>query len=55
MNLLRLNAWRKGIALVFIVAVVAMFTVDMGYHFNVGHVVRLGVGAFVFWILVDRF
>lgn len=54
MNLTRLNLWRKIILAAFIVSVIIMFTVDLGYHFHIGHVVRLAIGAFVFWLVVDR-
>lgn len=54
MNLLRLNIWRKIILGSFIVAIVAMFAIDWGYHFHIGHVVRLAVGAGAFWLVVDR-
>jgi hypothetical protein len=54
MNLLRLNTFRKIILVLFVASVLFMFFVDVGYHFHVGHVVRLFVGAFVFWVLVDR-
>ncbi|MGE4193249.1 MAG: hypothetical protein AB7E51_07650 [Pseudodesulfovibrio sp.] len=54
MNLLRLNIWRKCILVGFVAAVVLMFTIDWGYHFHVGHVVRLFVGAAAFWLAVDR-
>lgn len=54
MNLLRLNIWRKLIIGGFAVAVLAMFTIDWGYNFHVGHVVRLFIGAAAFWLVVDR-
>lgn len=54
MNLLRLNIWRKIILIAYVVSVVAMFAVDWGYHFHIGHVVRLAVGALAFWVVVDR-
>ena len=54
MNLLQLNIWRKAILAGFVVAVAAMFAFDWGYHFHVGHVVRLFVGAVAFWLVVDR-
>jgi len=54
MNLTRLNLWRKIILASFIITVILMFAVDWGYHFHIGHVVRLAVGAFVFWLVVDR-
>lgn len=54
MNLLRLNLWRKIILGGFLVAIVSMFAIDWGYHFHIGHVVRLGVGAAAFWLVVDR-
>lgn len=54
MNLLRLNIWRKMILVGFIVSVICMFAIDWGYHFHVGHVVRLAVGAVAFWLVVDR-
>lgn len=54
MNLTRMNLWRKIILGVFVVSATVMFTVDMGYHFHIGHFVRLALGAFVFWIVVDR-
>lgn len=53
-DLLRLNIWRKIILIVFALSVAAMFLVPTGYHFHIGHVVRLFIGAFVFWLLVDR-
>lgn len=54
MNLTRLNLWRKIILAAFIASTVLMFAVDWGYHFHIGHVVRLFVGAFVLWLVVDR-
>lgn len=54
MQLLRLNIWRKIILVAFAASVVAMFTLDLGYHFHIGHVVRLAVGALAFWVVVDR-
>jgi len=54
MNLLRLNIWRKIIIVSYVVALVAMFSIDWGYHFHIGHVVRLFVGAAAFWLVVDR-
>ncbi|WP_272699850.1 hypothetical protein [Desulfovibrio sp. Fe33] len=54
MNLLRLNIWRKCILGGFVVALALMFTIDWGYHFHIGHVVRLFVGAAAFWLAVDR-
>ncbi|ADU62710.1 MAG: hypothetical protein KUA35_13305 [Pseudodesulfovibrio sp.] len=54
MNLLRLNIWRKIILFAYVAGVVAMFTLDLGYHFHIGHVVRLTVGALAFWVVVDR-
>ena len=54
MNLLRLNIWRKCILAGFVLSVVLLFSIDWGYHFNVGHVVRLFVGAVALWLAVDR-
>jgi len=54
MNFMRLNLPRKIILVLFAASILLMFAVDTGYHFNVGHIVRLFVGAFVFWLLVDR-
>lgn len=54
MNLSRLNIWRKCIIVGFLVAVTVMFTIDWGYHFHIGHVVRLLVGAAAFWLAVDQ-
>jgi len=54
MNLLRLNIWRKLILASFALSVVALFAFDWGYHFHIGHVVRLAVGALVLWVVVDR-
>ena len=54
MNLLRLNIWRKCILVGYVVSLVLMFTIDWGYHFNVGHVVRLFVGSAALWLVVDR-
>jgi hypothetical protein len=54
MNLLRLNIWRKCILGGFLAAVVLMFAINWGYHFNIGHVVRLFVGAAALWLVVDR-
>ncbi|WP_319466761.1 hypothetical protein [uncultured Pseudodesulfovibrio sp.] len=54
MNLLKLNVWRKCILVGFVVSVAAMFGIDWGYHFHIGHVVRLAVGAAAFWLAVDR-
>lgn len=54
MNLLRLNIWRKLVLVGFALSVVAMFTIDWGYHFHIGHVVRLAVGAAAFWLVFDR-
>ncbi|CCH47641.1 SpoIIIAC/SpoIIIAD family protein [Pseudodesulfovibrio piezophilus] len=54
MDLLKLNIWRKIIIIAYIVSLLAMFLIDWGYHFNIGHVIRLGVGALVFWVVVDR-
>jgi len=54
MNLFRLNIWRKCILGGFALAVIAMFAIDWGYHFHVGHVVRLAVGAIALWLVADR-
>ena len=54
MNLLRFNIWRKCILAGFALLVVLMFTIDWGYHFNVGHIVRMGVAAIALWLAVDR-
>jgi hypothetical protein len=54
MNLFRLNIWRKIILVCFVVTVIALFAFDWGYHFHIGHVVRLAVGALAFWVVVDR-
>ncbi len=54
MNLLRLNIWRKIILVSFVATVIALFAFDWGYHFHVGHVVRLAVGALAFWVVVDK-
>lgn len=54
MNPLRLNIWRKCILVGFVAAVVLMFAIDWNYHFHIGHVVRLFVGAAAFWLAVDR-
>lgn len=54
MNLLRINKWRKFIIASFIVCLVAMFGIDWGYNFHVGHIVRLVVGMGAFWLAVDK-
>jgi len=54
MNLLRLNIWRKCVLGGFLLAVIAMFGLDWGYHFHIGHIVRLAVGAGACWLVVDR-
>lgn len=54
MNLLRFNKWRKGILAATVLSLVLMFSIDWGYHFHIGHAVRLLVGAFCFWIFVDK-
>ncbi|BCS87090.1 hypothetical protein [Pseudodesulfovibrio sediminis] len=54
MNLLRLNIWRKLIIVGYVVALAAMFGLDWGYHFHIGHAVRLFVGAAAFWVVVDK-
>ncbi len=53
-NPFKLNIWRKIILVAFILSVILMFAVDWGYHFHIGHVVRLAVGALAFWVVVDR-
>lgn len=53
-DLLRLNRWRKLIIVAFIASLALMYLVPTGYHFHIGHAVRLFVGAFVFWVVVDR-
>lgn len=55
MNLFRLTLGRKIILAGFALAIIAMFAIDWGYHFHVGHVVRLAVGAAAFWLVADRF
>lgn len=54
MNVLRLNIWRKIILVGFFLCLVLMFGIDWGYHFHVGHVVRMAVGAAAFWLAVDQ-
>jgi hypothetical protein len=54
MNLLRLNVWRKLILVSLAMSIFALFAFDWGYHFHVGHVVRLAVGAAALWLVVDR-
>ena len=54
MNLLRLNIGRKIIIVSYVVGMAAMFGLDWGYHFHIGHAVRMFVGAAAFWIVVDR-
>lgn len=54
MNLLRLNIWRKLIIVGYIGALLALYTIDWGYNFHIGHAVRLFVGAAAFWLVVDR-
>ena len=54
MNLFRLNIWRKIIIGLFVLSLVLMFGIDWGYHFHVGHVVRMAVGLGAFWLVVDR-
>lgn len=54
MNLLRLNIWRKIILVSYFAAIIAMFAIDWGYNFHIGHVIRIGVGAAAFWLVVDR-
>ena len=54
MNLLRMNIWRKLIIVAYVLSIVAMFGIDWGYHYHIGHVVRLGVGAVVFWVVADK-
>ncbi|MDD3312587.1 hypothetical protein [Pseudodesulfovibrio sp.] len=54
MNLLRLNIWRKCILAGYVLSLVVLFAIDWGYHFNVGHVVRISVGAIALWLAVDR-
>jgi len=54
MNLLRLNIWRKLILVSLAMSLVAMFALDWGYHFHIGHIVRLAVGAAALWLVVDR-
>ena len=54
MNLLRLNIWRKILIGLFVLSIVLMFGLDWGYHFHIGHVVRIFVGLAAVWIAVDR-
>lgn len=54
MDLLRLNIWRKIIIAGFFLSIALMFGLDWGYHFHIGHVVRLFIGAAAFWLVVDR-
>lgn len=54
MNLLRMNIWRKLILGAFVFGVFIMFAFDWGYHYHIGHVVRMAVGAAAFWLAVDK-
>jgi len=54
MNLLKLNIWRKIILVGYVVSIIAMFAFDWGYHYHIGHVIRIGVGAAALWLVVDR-
>lgn len=54
MNLTRLNIWRKLIIVAYVLSLLAMYGLDWGYNYHIGHAVRLFVGAVVFWVVVDR-
>ena len=54
MDLFRLNIWRKIILGLFVLSLALMFGIDWGYHFHIGHVVRIVVGLAAFWLVVDR-
>ena len=54
MNLLRLNIWRKIILGLLLGGIILMFGFDWGYHYHIGHVVRMAVGAAALWLVVDR-
>lgn len=55
MNLLKVNKWRKFLIATFVLLLIVMFGIDWGYHFHVGHIVRLSVGFGAFWLVLDRF
>ncbi len=54
MNLLKLNIWRKLIIVAYVASLLALFCLDWGYNYHIGHAIRLFVGAVVFWVVVDR-
>jgi len=54
MDLLNFTIWRKIIVIGYVVALAAMFGLDWGYNFHIGHAIRLFVGAAAFWLVVDR-
>ncbi len=54
LNLTKINIWRKLIIVGYIASLLAMFGLDWGYHYHIGHAIRLFVGAVVFWVVVDR-
>lgn len=54
MNVLRLNIWRKIILVSFVLSIIGLFAFDWGYHYHIGHVIRIAVGAIALWLVVDN-
>ena len=54
MNLLKLNVWRKIILVSYVLSLIILFCFDWGYHYHIGHAIRLGVGAIALWLVMDK-